>query len=147
MAGGTLTLYNGVSEYLGDGTLDMDNDTFNITLHSSAFTADATDDAYADLNAELATANGYTNGGEALANVTWARSGAVTTFDSDDEVWTASGGDIAARYCVVRSVTADKLIGYAILDDTPADLTATDGNTLTVSPNAAGGWFQITANG
>lgn len=146
MAAGTFTLYDGVAEYLGDGTIDLDNDTFNISLHSSAFTAESTDDAYADLNAELATANGYTNGGAALTSVTWVRSGGVSTFDSADQVWTASGGSIVARYAVVRDVTADKLIGYLLLDNTPADVTATDGNTLTVGPHASNGWFQVTVN-
>lgn len=146
MAAGTFMLFNGVSEYIGDGTLDMDNDTFNISLHTSAYTPSATHDAYADLTNELATANGYTNGGAALTTSTWTRSGAVATFDSDDQVWTASGGDITARYAVVRSTTADKLLGYMLLDNSPADITATDGNTITVSPSAADGWFQSTVN-
>lgn len=146
MAAGTFTLFNGVSEYLGDSTVDMDQDTFNITLHTSAYIPSVIQDVYADLSDELPTANGYTNGGATLTSVTWVRSGGVTTFDSDNQVWTASGGPISARYAVIRSVTADKLLGYYILDDTPADLTATDGNTFTVGPNATTGWSQHTVN-
>lgn len=146
MAAGTFTLYDGVAEYLGDGTIDLDNDTFNITLHTSSYTPSGAHDAYTDLTNELATANGYTNGGAALTNVTWTRSSGVATFDSDNQVWTASSGPITARYAVIRSATANKLLGYMLLDSTPADLTATDGNTLTVGPHASNGWFQQTVN-
>lgn len=146
MPAGALILYNGMSEYLGDGTVDLDNDTFVITLHTSAYTPAGTHDTPADLTNEVANANGYTTGGQALANVTWTRSGAVTTFDSDDAIWTASGGSITARYAVLRDTTAGKLVGYVLLDDTPADLVATDGNPFRVAPNATFGWYQQTVN-
>lgn len=146
MAAGTFTLYDGVAAYIGDGTIDLNTDTFNITLHTSTYTPSAAHDDYADLTNELATANGYTNGGATLASVTYAQTSGVAKWDSDDQVWTASGGSIAARYAVVRDTTADKLIGYLLLDSTPADVTATDGNTLTVGPNASNGWFQLTVN-
>lgn len=146
MPTGTFTLYNGIAEYLGDGTVDLDNDTFNISLHTSAYAPDGDHDSFADATNELPTANGYTAGGEILAAVTWSEAGGVATFDSDDVVWTAAGGSITARYAVIRSVTANKLLGYYLLDDTPADLTATDTNTLTVGPSAASGWFTSTVN-
>lgn len=146
MAAGTFTLYNGVAEWIADGTIDLDNDTFNITLHSSAYTPLATHDVYADLSGELTTAAGYTNGGAALTGVTWTRSGGTAKFDSNDQVWTApQGQSLTARYAVVRDVTANKLIGYMLLDTTPADVTAT-GGTLTVGPHASNGWFQLTVN-
>lgn len=146
MAAGTFTLYDGVAAYLGDGTIDLNTDTLNITLHTSTYTPSQAHDAYEDLTNELATANGYTNGGAALTTVTYNQTGGVATLDSDNQVWTASGGSITARYAVIRSTTANKLVGYYLLDDTPADVTATDGNTLTVGPNASNGWFQTTVN-
>lgn len=146
MAAGTFTLYNSVSEFLGDGTIDLDLNAFSITLHTSAFTPDAADSVYLDLNAELPTANGYTAGGAALTAVTWNRVGGVTTFDSADQVWTAAGGPITARYAVVRDTTANKLIGYMLLESPAADVTVTDGNTLTVGPSAANGWFTQSVN-
>lgn len=146
MTAGTFTMYNNVAKYLGDGTIDLDSHTFNITLHTSTYVPDGADDVYADATNELATANGYTSGGAALTGVAWTVAAGVAKFDSDDQVWTASGGSITARYAVIRDVTANKLLGYMVLDDTPADLTATDGNTLTVGPNAADGWFQQTVN-
>lgn len=146
MAAGTFTLYNGVAKYLGDGTVDLDSHTFKITLHTSSYTPSGAHDAYTDLTNELATANGYTNGGATLAGVALSIASGVAKWTSSNQVWTASGGSITARYAVIRDTTANKLIGYMLLDSTPADVTATDGNTLTVGPNATNGWFQTSVN-
>jgi hypothetical protein len=56
---------------------------------------------------------------------------------SADPVWTASGGSITARFAVIYEVSGTVLC-YCLLDSTPADETATNGNTLTVTPNASG---------
>jgi hypothetical protein len=146
MPAGTFTLYNGASQYIGDNTVDLDGDAFAITLHGASYTPAATHDTYANLTNELPTSNGYTNGGATLTGVTWNRVGGVTTWSSNNQVWTAAGGSLSARYAVIRSLTANKLIGYLLLDTAPADLTATDGNTLTVGPHATQGWFQHTIN-
>jgi hypothetical protein len=117
--------------------------TFKVTLHSSSYTFAATHSVYADLTNELSTANGYTNTGQALASVTWTRSGATATFDAADLVWTASGGSIVARRAVIRAVgtfnsQVDPLVASILLDTTPADVTTTTGNTLTLQWNASG---------
>lgn len=136
--------YNEFTEYVGDGTMDLDADTFNAGLYlSTSNAATLTLSGRAALTNEHADANGYTSPGSALASVTWIRSGGTTTFDSADEVFTASGGSIVARFCVVDDDTvttpvADPLVIYTLMDDTPADVTATDGNTLTIAPNASG---------
>ena len=147
MAAGTFTLYDSVAELIGDGTIDLDNDTFAVQLHLSTYTPSAAHDELADLTNEHANANGYMTGGVTLAGVTWNRASGVATFDSNDAVWTASGGSIVARYAILIDLTAlnDKLIGYMLLDSTPADVTATTGNTLTVATPASG-WFQSTVN-
>lgn len=146
MAAGTFTLYNGMAKYLGDGTVDLDSHTFKITLHTSAYTPSGAHDSYTDLTNELSTANGYTNGGATLTTVSLTAASGVSKWTSDNQVWTASGGSITARYAVIRDTTANKLIGYLLLDSTPADVTATDGNTFTVGPNATEGWFIQSVN-
>lgn len=136
--------YNEFTEYVGDGTMDLDADTFNAGLYlSTSNAATLTLSGRAAVTNQHATANGYTQPGSALASVTWIRSGGTTTFDSADEVFTASGGSIVARFCVVDDDTvttpvADPLCFYTLMDDTPADVTATDTNTLTIAPNANG---------
>lgn len=140
----TITIFESFREYIGDGTIDLDTDTFKVSLHTSTYTPSAsTQSAYADLSNELSTANGYTNGGATLASVTWTRSGATVTLDAADTVWTASGGSIAARYAVIRksgtaNTITDPLVAYILLDNTPADVTVTDGNNLTLAWNASG---------
>jgi hypothetical protein len=148
MAAGTFTLYDSVAELIADATIDLDNDSFALQLHTSTYTPSAAHDELADLTNEHANGNGYTTGGITLTGVTWNRAAGVATFDSNDVVWTASGGSIVARYAVLIDLTStnDKLIGYMLLDSTPANVTATTGNTLTVAPHASQGWFQLTVN-
>ena len=141
MAADKWKIYDGFLEYMGDNTIDMDNDTFKIVLcddGSNAATL-ATDDL-GNLTGELSTANGYTSGGNTLASVTWAEATGTVTFDSADTVWTASGGSIVARFAVIYSDTSttDKLVAFSLLDNSPADVTATTGNTLTIQMNASG---------
>lgn len=149
MAAGTFTLYDSVAEFIADGTIDLDTHTFKIALLDSGYTPNQSHDELADVSAdEIANGSGYTTGGGTLAGVTWAQTGGVAKFDSDDFVWTASGGPITARYAVIYDDTSagDKLVGYVLLDTTPSDLTATDGNTFTVGPHASNGWFRLTVN-
>jgi hypothetical protein len=144
----SLTFYQSFREYMSDGTIDLDTDSFKVTLHTSTYTPNAsTHTVYADLTNELSTASGYTNGGAALGSVTWTRSGATVTFDAADTVWTASGGTITARYAVIRkdgtaNAIVSPLVCYILLDTTPADVSATTGNTLTLQWNASGIFTQ-----
>ncbi len=140
----SITFYQSFREYVADGTFDLNSNTFKVSLHASTYTPNAgTHAVYADLTNELSTANGYTNGGATLGSVTWNRSGGTVTFDAADTVWTASGGSIVARYAVIRASgtlngRVDPLVAYVLLDTTPADVTTTTGNTLTLQWNASG---------
>lgn len=144
-AAGKWKLYEQAKRHLADGTFDLDANTFKISLHSSASNANtlATSSAFADLTNELATANGYTAGGITLTGVTWTNASGTMTFDCNDPVWTASGGSIAARFAVIRASgtlngIVDPILCVCLLDTAPADVTATSGNTLTVTMNASG---------
>lgn len=140
----SLTFFNNWREAVGRAIDLSSPPTVNVTLHNSTYTPNAESQVvYADLTNELATANGYTNGGQALAGVSWVQSTTVAIFDANDTVWTASGGSITARHAVLRAVgtfnsQVDPLIAYILLDTTPADVTATNGNTLTLQWHANG---------
>lgn len=137
----SITLYESFREYVADGTIDLDTHTFKVMLVASGYTPSASSHSVkADITNELATANGYTAGGATLASVTWTRSGGTVTWDAADTAWTASGGSITARYAVIYDDTAasDELVAYVLMDATPADVTATDGNTLTLQWHASG---------
>lgn len=144
----SITFYNSFREYLADGTIDLDTDSFKVALVASGYTFATTHTVYADLTNELSTANGYTSGGAALASVTWGISTVTATFDAADTTWTASGGSIVARRAIIyKDGTANAivkpLVASILMDTTPADITVTDGNTLTLQWNASG-IFTIT---
>ena len=140
MAADAWVVHDRAKEYIGDGTIDVDNDTFVMRLYSSASNIATTSvgDATTATN-ELATANGYTAGGQTVA-ATWTRSSGTVTFDVADGQWTASGGSITSRFAAIvdTTTTPDEVICHSLLDNTPADVTATDGNNFTVQINASG---------
>lgn len=136
MAAGSWTFTNGGRTSLLDGTFDIDSDTYKMALFLSTSNIGAASTTYAALTNEHANANGYTTGGN---SITLALSGTATVkVDiSSDPVWTASGGSIVARFAVIYEVGGNVLC-YCLLDSTPADVTVTTGNTLTVAAHASG---------
>lgn len=145
MAASAFRIYSKAKEYMPNGTIDVDSHTFKVQLHTSSYSPNLnTHTVRADLTNELATANGYTAGGATLGSITWSSSSGTATFDAADTTWTASGGSITARNAVIYDDTPssplDPLLGYVLLDTTPADVTATDGNPFTLQWNASGIW-------
>lgn len=148
MAAGKWKLYEYAKEYLADGTLDMDNAALGFTMAlflstSNCDTLSVGTGVYGDLTNEHANANGYTTGGIALTNEVWTHSAGTVTFDCDNVVWTASGGSIVARFAVVYvNATVNSIVKpllcVSLLDTTPANVTATDGNTFTIAISASG---------
>lgn len=135
MAAGSWTFTNTGRTSLLNGDFDIDTDTFKIALFLSTSNIGSGSTTYAGLTNEHANANGYTTGG---ASTTMSLSGTTTvTVDCSDVVWTASGGSITARFAVLYE-TSGKVLAYCLLDSTPADVTATTGNTLTIAINASG---------
>ncbi len=135
MAAGAWTFTNSGRTSLLDGTFDIDSDTWKMALFLSTSNIGAASTTYAGLTNEHANGNGYMTGG---TSVTLSLSGTTTvTVDSTDATWTASGGPITARFAVIYEVSG-RVLCYCLLDSTPADVTATDGNTLTVQINASG---------
>lgn len=147
MAAGKWKLYESAKLYLSDGTFDLD-DTTNWKMALALVAGNANDltlasAIYGGLTSEHSNANGYTTGGEAITGVTWLESSGTVTFDCDNVVWTASGAGITARYAVIyKNATVNSIVKpllcVCLLDATPADVSATAGNTLTVAINASG---------
>ena len=129
MPAGTWTFTNGGRTKLLDGTFDIDSDSWKMALFLSTSNIGASSTTYAGLTNEHANANGYTTGGQAIS-LTLSGTTTVTVDIATDPVWTASGGSITARYAVIYEVGGNVLC-YCLLDSAPADVTATDGNTLT----------------
>jgi hypothetical protein len=144
MAAGSVTLFHLAKKKLLDGTIDLDGHTFKVVLCTSAqalaanFAGSSTDCRLADLTAQLATANGYTNGGATLGSITLNQSSGTVTFDAADVVWTLSGS-ITAKYAVIYddTVVNDPLIGFIDLDTGGGSVSPLPG-TFTIQWNASG---------
>lgn len=139
MAASAWTVCYPFRERIGNAELNLDTDTFVVRLYASTSNLAATSDDASALTNELSTANGYTAGGYTVTPG-WTRSSGTCTFDISDPTWTASGGSIVARFAAIVDTTAtpDRVVAYCTLDSTPADVTTTTGNTLTISINASG---------
>jgi hypothetical protein len=133
MAAGAWQFTNSGRTSLLNGTFDLDTDTFFMALFLSTSNIGAASTTYAGLTNEHA--NG--NGGVSMGVLTLSGTTTVTVDDPADVVWTASGGSIVARYAVIYE-SGGNILCYCLLDSTPADVTATDGNTLTVALHASG---------
>ncbi len=136
MAAGAWTFTNEGRTKLLDGTFDIDSDTWKMALFLSTSDLGVGSTTFAGVSNEHAAANGYSAGGE---SITLSLSGTtiVKVDIGTDPVWTANGGSIVARFAAIYEV-AGNILCYCLLDDTPADVTATDGNTLTVAAHASG---------
>lgn len=148
MAAGKWKLYEAAKEYLADGTFDMDNAALGLQMALFLSTSNCDDltvgtGVYGDLTNEHANANGYTTGGIALTSEVWTHTAGTVTFDCDNVVWTASGGSIVARFAVIYcnatvNTIVKPLLCVSLLDTAPANITGTDGNTVTVAISASG---------
>lgn len=119
---------------------DYDADTFRANLiNVYAFTATHT--LLTDVNANaLATANGYTSPGAALASLTMTQTTGTTTWDAADVTWTASGGSIGpATDSVIYDDTLTSPADGVICDiDFGAAETAGSGTDFKITFNASG---------
>jgi hypothetical protein len=126
-------IYDSFSEHLGDNTIDMDNHEFKVVLLTAAHTPNSAHTTYADIAGdELPDGNGYTVGGKTLANVTWTRDGAKSTFDADDPIWT--GATFDAAYAAVYDATSTDNVLACLIDFGGTKSVATGTFTIQINP-------------
>ena len=136
MAAGQWTIYNEFKATLGLKALNLNTDAMKVALFTSASNvgnAALVNAWYPTATGEVPNTFGYLSGGVSAAP-TYSQAGGTATFDTADASWTASGGNIVARYAVLydhASVNKD-LIAFCLLDATPADVTVSAGNSLTI---------------
>lgn len=137
-------MYESAKLAWANGTIDLDSHSFKINLYLSTSNANtltaATITQLSDITNQVATNFGYTQNTKAVTITTANSSGTITIDETTNPVWTASGGSITARFAVIYDDTHanDMPIAVCLLDTAPADVTATDGNTFTVTMNASG---------
>jgi hypothetical protein len=135
MAAGAWQVYDEGLEDILDGTVDLDTDTIKCQLHTVTYTPT---DADTSVTNEHANGNGYTTGGITCTITVVNASGTVTIDSTTNPQWTASGGDIVAGVAVlIRSGDTQPLF-YCDLDTGGGNLTATNGNTFTITFHASG---------
>lgn len=128
-------------EAIGLKKHQLETDVLKVMLTNSAPVA--TNAVKADLT-DISAGNGYTAGGTAAANNTYAHTAGVAKLVADDVVFTASGGSIGPfRYAVLYNDTATnkELIGWV---DYGSALTLNAGETLTVDFDGSAGILTIT---
>lgn len=146
MASNPWMTYNTVREYMLDGTLDFNSDTFYMALFTNGSNCNdptLVSPIYGSLTNEVANTNGYTTGGFLLTSPTLSVVGAVTTWTVGNGVWTATGGPFTCRYAVIYvlgtvNTIVNPLVCFTTLDNTPLDVVVNAGSTLTVQINASG---------
>lgn len=127
-------IYNTFPLYLGDGTIDLNDDTLKVSLHTSSYTPDAGHSSYTDLDNEVPNGSGYTTGGETLGTVTWNEDSGTATLSAANPSWTTA--TFTARYAVVYDDTpAGKPL--ICLFDFSTDQSVSNG-TFTLQFNASG---------
>lgn len=136
MAAGAWTFTNSTRANLLDALTDIDTDTYKMALFTSASNLSTSSNTYAALTGEVGTSNtGYATGGTAVAFTKTGTTSVVVTQNAAC-VWTAGSSNLTAKWCVIYEVSGN-IIAFATLDSGGADVTATNGNTLTVG--SAGG--------
>jgi hypothetical protein len=137
MAAGAWVMTNTTRTKLLNGTFDLDSDAFKMALFQSTSNLGPASTTFAGVTNEVGTTNtGYSAGGEAI---TLTLSGTTTVkVDIDtDPVWTAGSAGLTARFACIYEVGGD-VVCYCLLDSSPADVSVTEGNTLTVAAHTNG---------
>lgn len=129
--------------------IDCGSDAFNVALCSiaqaltPAFLGTSNNAQYSDLNDELATANGYTVGGQALSGVSFALGGATVEFDAATVSWTLTGGGITFKYAVIYDNTSPNkdILAYCDMDTGGGSVSPAAGTLeLQMSPSGILTW-------
>jgi hypothetical protein len=144
MAAGIWTFYNLAKRHLMDGLIDLDTDTFKMSLYTSASNAATlTLSVVSAVTGQVAEAFGYSSSGKPLAGVTWQTGASATEFrfDCTATIWAAVGGDIQnVKYAVIwkqsSSTLGRKLLCYSMLSTSQFNVTS--GNSMAVTPSANG---------
>lgn len=146
--------YDEALRFIADGTIDLNTTAVNIHLFNSSTNA-ATDtlSVFSELTNELGSLNGYTLSGKALTD-TWSTGASAGEFryDATSVIWTASGGNLGSNTAIKVAVmvaatggsakaATNKIIAYSVLST--AGFAVATGNTLTLTPNATNGLFEL----
>ena len=137
MAAGAWVFTDAARTNLLDGTVPIASGTFKCALFISTSNLTVASTTFAGVtNEHGTTSTGYTAGGISV-DLTLAGTTTVTADIATDPVWTAQSNGITAKWAAIYEVGAD-ILCFALLDSGGANVSATNGNTLTVAAHASG---------
>jgi hypothetical protein len=143
MAAGAWTFTNTSLLKLHNNTFNT-GDSYKMALFKTGSGIGASTTTFAGLTNEVNSA-GYTAGGVAVTLSLSSSSPSELILDCTDAVFTASGGPISdALHAVIYEVSGD-VVAYCLLDSTPAAVSVSDGNDLTVAISANGIYRTVPA--
>jgi len=134
----SFTKYTSYDQYVHSEIIDLNNTgKVMLALVTSSYTFSAAHTVWADVSTnEVATGDGYTTGGVALASL----SVNSTRFDSTDPTWAALTKVFRYGVLFINDTVngiVKPLIGCILFDTTPANITVT-GGPFVVTWDAAG---------
>ena len=121
--------------------VEGDNTSSGIWKVALSNVINAADTAFLAGTTDLATANGYTTGGNAATTTSSAQvAGVFKLVLANPAVWTASGAGFTFRYAILWNSTSS--IPYGYWDYGSSQVVAV-GETVTVTLDATNGVFQV----
>lgn len=143
------TAFNHAKYLLATGALDLSTGDIKCLLTTSTFTPDIDAHQFLTSVANEVTGNGYARQTLTYSGVTRVGKDDTndrTAFKSENVEFTASGGSIVARRAIFFKDTGvagtSPLLFHVLLDTTPADVTATDGQKLRITM-PTNGWLTL----
>jgi hypothetical protein len=129
-----MDFYNHTRKLFAAGEVNEAN--LKVMLVGASYTFAATETALTAITSAEVSGNGWTAGGETIANAAITAVGADAKLDGDDISVTATGGEIgpATALVVVDATSSKPLFHYAF----PSTQSAGDGTPFNVNWNAAG---------
>ena len=133
------TKYTAAVESLVEGS-NSGTDAWKVALALTVNVADAT---FVAGTTDLATANGYTAGGNACTTTTSAQTaGTFKLVLANPATWTASGAGFTFRYAVLYNSTTGVPFGYWDYGSNVV-MNGTNADTFTVTLDATNGVFSV----
>lgn len=134
----TYNKYTAAVEPLLEG-INSGSDAWKVAL---ALTINASDTTFTPATTDLATANGYTAGGNAATTSSSAQAGGVFKLVlNSPATWTATGAGFTFRYVILWDSTTSTPVGYW---DYGSNVTLNAADTFTATLSGANGVFTVT---
>lgn len=138
---GVWKVYNAAKKYLLDGTIDLADDQFRISLYTSASNAATlTLSAIGAVTNEVTEGLGYSSSGKPLQGVTWTQGASAAQMRFNAAPTRFPGPIVNIKYAVIWKVGASaanrKVLCYFQISAT--QFSVLPGSNLIVQPSAIG---------